>query len=177
MLMAEKASAPMRAIRIDKVVINVGTGASDDHAASAKKLIELITKAKPTFALAKKRIPTFKIAKGTKIGAFVTVRGPSAKDLAQRLFAAVDNRIKPSAVTSNTVNFGIREYIDISGIKYDPSIGMMGMNVNVSFSRPGLRTGLKKRASGRVSKSHRAIGREEILDYLGREFKVEVSGA
>ncbi len=175
--MAEKSATPMRAIRVDKVIINIGTGASDEHAASAKKLIELVTKAKPTYALARKRIPTFKIAKGTKIGAFVTVRGPRAKELAQKLFTAVDNRVKPSSVTNNTVNFGIHEYIDISGIKYDPSIGMMGMNVNVSFRRPGLRTELKKRASGKVKRSHRTIGRVELVEYLSREFKVEVAGA
>ncbi len=175
--MAENAATPMRAIRVDKVVINIGTGASDEHAASAKKLIELVSKAKPTYALSRKRIPTFKIAKGTKIGAFVTVRGPQAKELAKKLFGAVDNKVKLSSITNNTVNFGIHEYIDISGVKYDPSIGMLGMNVNVSFSRPGLRTELKKRSAGKVKRSHRTISRDELVGYLSKEFNVEVAGA
>ena len=171
------ATNKMREVKVDKLVINIGSGSNDQQTNNAKRLLEMITGAKPTYALAKKRNPTFKISKGSKIGAFVTLRGAQAAQLLPKLLAAVDNRIRPSSITNNTVNFGIKEYIDISGIKYDPSIGMLGMNVNVSFRRPGLRTELKKRASGKVSRSHRIIGREELERYLGERFKVEVQGA
>ena len=173
---AVNATNPMREVRIDKLVINIGSGSNDQQNNNAKKLLEIITGARPTYALAKKRNPTFKTSKGSKIGAFVTLRGAQATQLLPKLFAAVDNRIRQSCITNNTVNFGIKEYIDISGIKYDPSIGMLGMNVNISFRRPGLRTELKKRAAGRIKRSHRAIGREELAKYLGERFKVEVQG-
>ena len=62
-----------------------------------------------------------------------------------RLLEAVDNKVKPNAITKNSMSFGIREYIDISGLKYDPKIGMMGLNINVSFRRRGQRVSLRKR--------------------------------
>jgi large subunit ribosomal protein L5 len=163
---------PMEDIRINKVVINIGTGSDEQLQSSAKRLIEIITGRKPADELSRTRNPAFKIAKGQRIGAFVTVRGDDAKKLITRLFEAVDNKIKPRAITNNSISFGIPEYIDISGVKYDPKVGMMGMNVNVSFRRNGLRVSLRKNAQGKVHPKHRTIGREEIIDYIKKEFKV-----
>jgi large subunit ribosomal protein L5 len=163
---------PMQNIRINKVVINIGTGSDEQLHLNAKRLIETLTGRKPADEISRTRNPSFKIAKGQKIGAFVTVRGDDARKLAARLFEAVDNKVKPESVTNNSLSFGIAEYIDISGIKYDPKVGMLGMNVNVSFKRSGLRVALKKIKQSRISKRHRTIPRNEIIDYIGREFGV-----
>jgi large subunit ribosomal protein L5 len=165
---------PMREIKIDKLVVNVGTGGETARNQSAQKLIELLTGSKPSQAIAKKRNPAFKIAKGHQIGVFATIRGDRIKPLAKRLFEAVDNRIKPTAIADNSVSFGVREYIDISGIKYDPKIGMLGMNVNLSFKRRGLRVVLRKRKNAGVPARHRSIPKPEIQEYLKREFNVEL---
>lgn len=165
----------MRDVRIDKIVINIGTG-NDAHAnENAKRLLSTLTGGKPTNAIAKNRIPTFKISKGTSIGSFVTVRGGDATELAKRLFKTVDNRIGRKAVSGNTVNFGIREYIDIPGLKYDPNIGIIGMNVNISFKRSGLRVSKRKRARGVIDRRHMLIEREEIERYLDSNFGVKVA--
>lgn len=169
--------AGMRDIRINKLVINIGTGSDEKNLGNAKRLIEIVTGRKPMDAIATHRIPTFKISKGQKIGAFVTVRGRDAADLAKRLFDAVDNRVSERAVASNGVSFGIREYIDISGVKYDPKIGMLGMNVNLSFRRNGLRVALRKRMAAQIPRAHRSIGRDEIADYLKSNFNVAVVGS
>ena len=163
---------PMRDIKINKLVINIGTGSDEQLQNNAKKLIELITGRKPASAISKKRIPTFKITKGQKIGAFVTIRGEEARPLLVRLFDAVDNKIKENSITDNTLNFGIREYIDISGVKYDPKIGMLGMHVNLSFKRDGLRTESRKRRASYVPLKHRGIPVQEIRDYIQKEFNV-----
>ncbi|MCL4372292.1 50S ribosomal protein L5 [Candidatus Marsarchaeota archaeon] len=174
---ANQRDNPMKAIRINKLVVNIGTGNDDKKQANAKKLLELITGASPSDAISKKRIPSFKISVGAKIGAFVTLRNKAAYDTAKRLFEAVDNKLSEKNVEANTVNFGIKEYIDISGVKYDPTIGMMGMNIDVSFKRPGLRTELRKRARAKVKRLHRQIGREELKEYLGKEFGIKIEGA
>jgi len=162
----------MQDIRINKVVINIGTGSDEQLQSSAKRLIEIITGRKPADELSRTRNPAFKISKGQKIGAFVTVRGPDAKKLIIRLFEAIDNKIKPESVTPNSLSFGIPEYIDISGVKYDPKVGMLGMNVNVSFRRNGLRVTQRKIKNNKIPASHRAITREELLDYIKKEFNV-----
>jgi large subunit ribosomal protein L5 len=163
----------MKEIQINKVVINIGTGSDQQLHASARLLIEIITGRKPADELSRTRNPAFKIAKGQKIGAFVTVRGEDARKLIVRLFEAVDNKVKIEAITNNSISFGIPEYIDISGVKYDPKVGMLGMNVNVSFKRSGLRVALKKIKQSRVSKKHRTITKEQIIDYIGKEFSVK----
>jgi large subunit ribosomal protein L5 len=163
---------PMRAIAINKVVLNIGTGHDDNQQASAKRLLNLISGRNAADEISKRRNPAFKITKGQKIGAFVTLRGKLGRDVLTRLLEAVDNKVKPTAITKNSMSFGIREYIDISGLKYDPKIGMMGMNVNVSFRRKGMRVTLRKRQKGEVPPSHRDIPAEEITEYMTREFKI-----
>ncbi len=163
----------MQKIKINKLVINIGTGSDQQLHASAKRLIEIITGRKPADEISRTRNPAFKIAKGQKIGAFVTVRGDDAKKLLVRLFDAVENKIKPESITENSLSFGIPEYIDISGVKYDPKVGMLGMNVNVSFKRNGLRIALKKIKQSRISKKHRKVTREQIIDYISKEFSVK----
>lgn len=164
----------MRGIRIRKLVVNIGTSSDEQMRANAKRLIEMITGRKPMDEVARHRIPPFKITKGQKIGAFVTVRGNDATGLARRLLDAVDDTVKKSSITDNSVSFGIKEYIDISGVKYDPKIGMMGMNVNLSFMRSGLRVTLRKRAASEVPKSHRGIPSEEIAEYMEKNLGVKV---
>jgi large subunit ribosomal protein L5 len=162
----------MRAIRLDKVVVNIGTGVDQQQHANARKLLELITARKPADEISKKRIPGYKTSKGQKIGTFVTLRGSDAKKLAVRLFDAVNNKLNIRSVTDNSISFGIKEYIDISGIKYDPKIGMLGMNVNMAFRRAGMRVELKKRHASKVPKYHKIINPEELRDYIKKEFDV-----
>lgn len=163
----------MRELVLDKLVINIGTGSDENAQAHAKKLLEMITNRKPANAVSKKRNPAFKVVKGQNIGAFVTVRGKEIKPLASRLIGAVDDRLRETAVAENSVSFGIHEYIDISGVKYDPKIGMLGMNVNLTFKRRGARVALRKRMCARVPKSHRIVDRGLIKQYMQNEFKVE----
>ncbi len=167
--------ADMREIVMDKVVVNIGTGSDVNAYENAKKLLTTLTESKPAAAKAKRRIPTFKIGKGTKIGVFVTIRGKRANELARRLFKTVDNVIGTRAISGNSVNFGIKEYIDIPGLKYDPTIGIIGMNVNVSFRRRGARVGLRKRRNAPVGKKHMLINRDEIKEHLKKEFGVGIS--
>ncbi|MGD0511466.1 MAG: 50S ribosomal protein L5 [Candidatus Micrarchaeaceae archaeon] len=162
----------MRKIKISKVVINIGTGSDEQMQSNAKRLIEIITGRKAANELSRTRNPAFKIAKGQKIGAFVTVRGTDARSLIVRLFEAIDNKIKYESVTNNSLSFGIPEYIDISGVKYDSKVGMLGMNVNVSFMRNGMRVSKRKLRQSRVHKTHRTITPDEIMDYIKNEFNV-----
>ncbi len=93
----------------------------------------------------------------------------------KRLLEAVDNKLKESSISANTASFGINEYIDISGVKYDPNIGMLGMNVNMSFKRKGARVALRKRKPGNIPKKHKIVTKEEIKKYLEERFKVQIA--
>lgn len=171
--MAGEKENAMKDLVLEKLVINIGTGGDDNVQAHAKRLLEIITDRKPSNAISKKRNPAFKVVKGQKIGAFVTVRGRSIKPLAKRLIDAVDSRLKETSVSENSVSFGIHEYIDISGVKYDPKIGMLGMNVNLAFKRKGARVALRKRMRARIPRRHRIVPKEDIKEYMKKEYSVE----
>jgi large subunit ribosomal protein L5 len=171
---SEGSESTMKSVRISKVVINMGTGSDDQRQSNAILLLERLTGAKPASAISRHRLPEFKIAKGQNIGAFATLRGPGAAEVLKRLLAAVDNKLSRRQVVDNAINFGIKEYIDINGLKYDPKIGMMGMNVNVSFSRPGARVEARKRARSIIAPHHKRVGRDEIISFLQKNFNVSV---
>ena len=40
-------------------------------------------------------------------------------------------------IKMGNLSFGILEHIDIPGIKYDPKIGILGLNVTARLVRPG----------------------------------------
>jgi len=164
----------MRDIILEKVVINIGTGNDTNAQSNAKKLLTSLTGKKSTNTVSKRRIPAFKITTGTHIGAFITIRGKPAKSLSERLFKTVDNQIQIKAISGNTVNFGIKEYIDIPDLKYDPTVGVIGMNVNISFKRKGMRVQTRKRACSKVKKRHRLINREDIITHLKEKEGVKI---
>ena len=63
--------------------------------------------------------------------------------------------------------FGIQEHIDL-GIKYDPSIGIYGMDFYVVLGRPGMNVPKKKRKPGRLGFPHRYVFSNSCLDSLTR---------
>ena len=165
----------MREIRLEKVVLNIGIGDTESNSQNAKTLLEKLTGHKAAFTVSKHRQPELNVRKGQIIGSMVTLRGEEAAAMLKKTLDANDNLIKEGAVTNNSLSFGIKEYIYIAGVKYDPKIGMLGLNVNASFSRRGRRVEKRKRRSARVPLSHRTIGRDEIERYLKDNFKAGIA--
>jgi large subunit ribosomal protein L5 len=165
---------PMRDIHLDKLVVNVGIGSSEEKLDNARSLLKKLTGREAAYTKAKKRFPEFGIKKGQIIGALVTLRGKQAADFLKNALDANNNAILPSSIANNSVNFGIKEYIYFSGVKYDPKIGMLGLNVNASFSRKGARVEKRKKKGGRVGKKHGSIGREELQAYVEKNFGAKI---
>ena len=166
----------MRSVRLDKVVINIGTGSASEEAAdNAKALIKKLTGHEAGYAFSKRRDPELKLRKGQKIGAVATLRKQDAYSLLKRALDANNNQLKESAISRNSVNFGVKEYIYFAGVKYDPKIGILGMNINAAFARKGKRVETRKRKRSSVSISHRDISREEIMGFLESNFKITLA--
>jgi large subunit ribosomal protein L5 len=161
-------------IRIEKVVVNSGAGESGEKLQKAKKMIEMITGRKALLTKARKREQTFKIKKGEPIGVKVTLRKKAAEEFLKRAFAAVDNKIKESSFDGfGNLSFGIKEYLYIPGTKYDPSIGILGLDVCVSFSRPGFRVKYRKRKRSKIPLKHYPT-KEECVKFLKEKFGVAI---
>ncbi|MFQ5782547.1 MAG: 50S ribosomal protein L5 [Nitrosopumilus sp.] len=173
--MSQTTESPMKQITLEKVVLNMGVGKSGDVIEIAKRALEQISGKKSCARNARETQRDWGVRKGEPIGVSVTIRGEDAKALLKRLFEAKGNTVNEKSFDNfGNYSFGIREHIDIPGVKYDPQIGILGLGISVTLTRPGygIRNRSKHKAS--VGKSH-IIKNQEAKDYLVREFGVTVA--
>jgi len=162
----------MREIEIEKVVLHVGTTPEPNDVKKAVLLLETVSGTKVVNTHAKKRIAAWKIRPGMPIGAKVTLRGAKAKALLKRLLYALDFNLKEKQFTENGFAFGVKEYIDIEGTKYDPKLGMLGLEVCVTLTRPGFRVKQKRLRRGKVGGKH-IISKEDAIQYASTKLRVK----
>ena len=164
----------MRIIRIGKVVLNMGIGKSGEPIERAKKAIEEITGQKPSTRNAKNSIRDFGIHKGEPIAVMVTLRKEKATEVLKKLLAAKNNQVKASSFDNfGNISFGIREHIDIPGIKYKPEVGIFGMDVAIALERPGYRVARRSRIPTKIGKSHR-VSKDDAITFFREKLNVEV---
>ena len=170
-----EAEGDMRRISIGKVVINIGVGKSGEAVERARKVLEQITSQKPSQRKAKKSIRDFGTHKGEPIGLVVTTRGQErCKELLTRLLAAREKKMNASSFDDRgSVSFGLKEHIEIPGIRYDPEIGIWGMNVSALLERPGYRVSRRLRKSSSLGKSH-VVSKEDAMEFFKNEFEVTI---
>ncbi len=155
----------MKQISLEKVVINIGVGKSGEPLERAKNGLEELTSRKPTPCGAKNNVRDFGIHKGEPIGAKVTLRNTHALEFAKRIIQAKNNQLRKSSFDNyGNISIGISEHIDIPGAKYNPDIGIFGMNVCISLSRPGYRI-LNKSNPRKLGKNHR-ISKDEAIEFF-----------
>jgi large subunit ribosomal protein L5 len=164
----------MREILIEKVTVNIGVGEPGEKLDQAKDLLSRIAEdRKPIETQAKRREPAFKLRKGLSIGSKVTLRDAAAKSFLEKALIARRKALKESNFDrQGNFAFGVREYIDFPGVKYDPSIPMFGFDVCVSLTRRGRRVSVRKLRPASIGKSHR-ITKEEAIEFVKNTFDVK----
>jgi len=171
---AGQGTNPMRDIKIEKVVVNIGVGEAGEKLTRAEKVIELITSKKPTQTISTHTNKDLGIRKGMPIGCKVTLRNEDAPEFLKKAFWVKENRIMNySFDTEGNFSFGISDYTDFEGMKYDPQIGIFGLDINVVLRRAGKRVRLRKRARSHIPHSHR-VTRVEAIEWVAKTFDVEV---
>lgn len=172
--MSENKINPMKEIHVSKVVINIGVGKSGDPVEKAKNALSELTGKTPSVRGAKKSVRDFGIHKGEPIGAMVTLRRTDATSFLRRIMESKRNVIKNSSFDNNgNISFGIHEHIDIPGTKYNPDIGIFGMDVCAALTRPGYRIS-KRRNPSKIGKNHK-ITKDESIEFFKTQFGVEVN--
>ncbi len=162
----------MREIKIAKLTLNIGCGEPGEKLDRAKKLLTSLTGKKIVETHTRKRT-TFGTPKGRAIGCMVTLRGKQVTEFLKRLLDPIDFKINKKAFdTQGNVSFGVKEHIQIPGVKYDPDIGIYGMDVCVTLQRKGFRV-MRKRNPSKISESHK-ITPEESQKWLEENFNVKV---
>lgn len=166
---------PIRAIRIEKVTLNIGCGDDKEKMERAKKLLEYLTEGKPVITKSKKR-STFGVVKGKPIGMMITLRKKKAAEFLKRALEAVEKELKASQFDKNgNFSFGINEYIDIPDAKYQHEIGMLGLDVSVTLERSGFRI-KRRRIQKRKIPAKQKIKIEEGMNWVKNNFGVDIIG-
>jgi large subunit ribosomal protein L5 len=155
---------PMLRPRIEKVVVNLNIGKSGEPLEKASRVLNEITGQTPVKRKAKKSIRDFGIRQGESIACMVTLRKQKAIDFLKKVLPVVDNKVKQSSFDENgNFSFGLKEHIEIPGVKYDPDIGIYGMDICVTINRPGQRIKLRRRQKKHLGAKHLLTPEESIL--------------
>ena len=172
--MSQQTENSMKKIFLSKVVLNMGVGKSGEPIEIGKKTLSQITGKKPNTRNAKKSQRDWGVRKGEPIGVAVTVRDNDAIELLKRLLVTKDNKINGRSIDNEgNLSFGIKEHIDIPGIKYDPKIGILGLEVSVSLARSGFNIKVRSQQKSKIGKKHR-ISKDDTIKFLTENFGVQV---
>lgn len=162
----------MKAIRVEKITLNIGSGTEAENAEKAAILLGKISGAKVVKTVSAKRIAAWKVRPGLLVGAMVTLRGNKAMEVLKALLHAVSFKIKKKSFTQNGFSFGVKEYIEIPGIKYDPKIGIIGLEVAISLKRPGFRVKRRKIKPAKMHYKHE-ISPEEGWNWAQKALNIQ----
>jgi large subunit ribosomal protein L11e len=162
-------SAPMRKIGIEKLVVNICVGESGDKLTKAARVLKELTDQEPVYSVARLTVRTFGIRRNEKIAVHCTVRGEKAEEILNKGLQVSEYELKESNFsTTGNFGFGVQEHIDL-GLKYDPSVGIYGMDFFIVLSRPGFRVSKRKRANARIGTQHK-ISKEAAKKWFITKF-------
>uniref|UniRef100_A0A7S3G5V0 60S ribosomal protein L11 n=1 Tax=Palpitomonas bilix TaxID=652834 RepID=A0A7S3G5V0_9EUKA len=165
-----RATNSLREVRIAKLVLNICVGESGDRLTRAAKVLEQLTEQSPVLSKARYTVRTFSIRRNEKISAHVTVRGDRAMKLLEDGLKVKEYELKKGNFSDNGhFGFGINEHIDL-GIKYDPSVGIYGMDFYIVLERPGFRVSRRRRCQNRVGHNHR-LTKEDAMKWFQQKFE------
>ena len=129
----------MQIPRIDKIVVNVGTGDAKDNSKVIDTVIEeitMITGQKAVATTARKSVANFKLREGMKIGVKVTLRGDRMYEFIDRLFNFSLPRVRdfkginPDAFDGRgNYSLGLKEQLIFPEIEYDKIEKIRGMDI------------------------------------------------
>jgi len=159
----------MRKIRIEKLVVNCCVGESGDRLTRASRVLAELSEQEPVFSEARLTVRTFSIRRNEKIACHVTVKGKKAEEILMKGLQVKEFELKDNNFsTSGNFGFGIQEHIDL-GLKYDPSVGIYGMDFYIVLARPGARVTKRKRSRARMGLKQR-VTKEDAKKWFVTKF-------
>ncbi|MGC9345857.1 MAG: 50S ribosomal protein L5 [Candidatus Bathyarchaeales archaeon] len=166
---------PMLKPKIEKVVVNISVGKSGEPLEKAAKVLKDLTGQNPCKRKAKKTIRDFGIRKGEPTACIVTLRKQRATEFLKKVLPVTDNKLSKNCFDKyGNFSFGIKEHIEIPRVKYDPEVGIFGMDVCVSLSRSGYRVKKRRKKKAKIGSKH-VLTPEEAMVFVKDALGVEIA--
>lgn len=132
-------------------------------------MLEQLTGQSPVTSKARYTVRTFGIRRNEKIAVHVTIRGPKAEEILERGLKVKEYELRRRNFSeTGNFGFGIQEHIDL-GARYDPGIGIFGMDFYVVMTRPGARVAKRKSRRTRVGFTHK-VKKEDTQAWFKQRF-------
>ena len=132
-------SSVMQIPKLDKIVINVGSGEARDNQKIVDAIVKdlsQITGQMPVICKAKKSVANFKLREGMIVGVKVTLRGDRMYEFLDRLFNVALPRVRDfRGINPNSFdgrgnyNMGLKEQLIFPEIDYDKIDKVRGMDI------------------------------------------------
>ena len=161
--------------RITKVCVNIGVGEGGERLLNAENVLELVTGVKPQRTLGRIQNRDLKVRQGAPIGCKATMRDREViKKFLTDAFWVRENIIPAwNFDREGNLSFGVRDYTDFPGQKYDPDIGIFGMDITVVLERPGHRVSRRRRAKAKVGMGNR-INADESRAWFKENYGITI---
>ncbi|KAF7969397.1 hypothetical protein HWV62_27454 [Athelia sp. TMB] len=148
---------------------DISVGESGDRLTRASKVLEQLTGQTPVTSKARYTVRTFGIRRNEKIAVHVTIRGPKAEEILERGLKVKEYELrKRNFSETGNFGFGVQEHIDL-GARYDPGIGIFGMDFYVVMGRPGARVARRKQKKARIGFGHR-VKKDDTMSWFKQRF-------
>lgn len=165
---------PLNKPIIEKVTINIGVGEAGERLKKAETVLEAITYQKPIQTLSKITNKDFALRKRMPIGCKVTLRGDAAQSFLKRALETRENKIADySFDDQGNISFGIPDHTLFKDQKYNPDIGIFGMDISITMGKPGYRIKRRRIRRKKIHASHE-VTPEETMQFFSEQFNVEV---
>lgn len=159
---------------IAKVTVNIGVGEAGEKLKKAESVLEGVTKQKPVQTLSRTTNKDWGIREFMPIGCKVTLRKKAAETFLINALKIRENKIAEySFDNQGNFSFGVPDHTLFEGQKYDPNVGIFGMDICVTVEKPGYRV-KHRRIDRRKLPLRHELSREETMQFIAEKFNVEV---
>jgi large subunit ribosomal protein L5 len=160
--------------KIEKVTINIGVGEAGERLKKAETVLQSITGHKPIETLSNTTNKDWAIRKQMPLGCKVTLRGKDAHDFLRDALNTRENKMADYSFDGQgNLSFGIPDHTLFKSQKYDPNIGIFGMDISITMEKPGYRIKKRRIARRKIPHRHKVV-KEETIKFFTEKFNVEV---